>query len=222
MPGGDLAAREPWRMALAWLDRAFGDDIPALAALQGIGRRRAAAVLGMARGGLRSPLTSSCGRLFDAAAFLCGVAPERLEFEAEAAMRFEAAADRAFRGVYPVAVSAPAAGTPAEISFAPLVRALVRDIGKGIPVATISARFHDSLAGLILQVAELARRERGTDEVSLAGGVFLNRRLLERTEKRLAGAGFRVFRPLAYSPNDESLSLGQVARGLALVRSGGI
>ncbi len=222
MPGGDLAAREPWRMALAWLDRAFGDDIPALAALRGIGRRRAAAVLGMARGGLRSPLTSSCGRLFDAAAFLCGVAPERLEFEAEAAMRFEAAADRAFRGVYPVAVSAPAAGAPAEISFAPLVRALVRDIGKGIPVATISARFHDSLAGLILRVAELARRERGTDEVSLAGGVFLNRRLLERTEKRLSAAGFRVFRPLAYSPNDESLSLGQVARGLALVRSGGI
>ena len=222
MPGGDLAAREPWRMALAWLDRAFGDDIPVLAALRGIGRRRAASVLGMARGGLRSPLTSSCGRLFDAAAFLCGVAPERLEFEAEAAMRFEAAADRAFRGVYPVAVSAPAAGTPAEISFAPLVRALVRDIDKGIPVATISARFHDSLAGLVLRIAELARRERGTDEVSLAGGVFLNRRLLERTEKRLAGAGFRVFRPLAYSPNDESLSLGQVARGLALVRSGGI
>ena len=89
-------------------------------------------------------------------------------------------------------------------------------------MATISARFHDSLAGLVLRIAELARRERGTDEVSLAGGVFLNRRLLERTEKRLAGAGFRVFRPLAYSPNDESLSLGQVARGLALVRSGGI
>ncbi len=222
MPGGDLAAREPWRMALAWLDRAFDGDLPDLAVLRGLGSRRVSAVLAMARAGLRSPLTSSCGRLFDAVSFLCGTAPARQEFEAEAAMRFEAAAGRSYRGVYPIGLAEGRPGSPAEISFAPLVRALVRDLGKGIPVATVSARFHDSLAALIVRVAEKARRERGTDEVSLAGGVFLNRRLLERTEKRLAAAGFRVFRPLAYSPNDESLSLGQIARGLALVKSGGI
>ncbi len=176
----------------------------------------------MARRGVRSPLTSSCGRLFDAVSFLAGTAPERLEFEAEAAMRFEAAADRACRGVYPVRISgAPPEGGPMEISFAPLVRAFVRDLEAGVPVPTVSARFHDSLAGLIVRVAERARRERGTEEVSLAGGVFLNRRLLGRTESRLAARGFRVFRPLLYSPNDESLSLGQIARGLAALKTGG-
>ena len=220
LPGGDLAAREPWRMALAWLDRAFGAAIPDLAALRRIGRPRRAAVLGMIRSGLRSPLTSSCGRLFDAVSFIAGTAPERLEFEAEAAMRFEAAADRAYRGRYPVTVSEAKAGRPVEISFAPLIRALVRDVEEGSPVAAIAAKFHDSLAGVIVSVAEMARQAHGTEDVSLAGGVFLNRRLLAGTERKLAAKGFRVLRPLAYSPNDESLSLGQIAWGLAKIRNG--
>jgi len=222
LPGGDLAAREPWRMAVAFLDRAFGEArAPAPPALAAVGPRRLAAVRAMVRGGLRSPLTSSCGRLFDAVSFLAGAAPERLEFEAEAAMRFEALADRRFRGLYPVALADPAPGRPAEISFAPLIRAVVKDLATGTPVGVVSARFHDSLARTIVRVAERARRERGATEVSLAGGVFLNRRLLERTERLLEAKGFRVWRPLAYSPNDESLSLGQIAWGLAKLKSAG-
>jgi hydrogenase maturation protein HypF len=221
LPGGDLAAREPWRMALAYLDRAFGETPPALPVLEAVGRGRVAAVRAMVRGGLRAPLSSSCGRLFDAVSYLAGAAPERLEYEAEAAMRFESLADRRFRGGYPVAVSGASPGRPVEISFAPLVRALVRDLGAGTPAAIVSARFHDSLARTIVRIAERAQRERGTAEVALAGGVFLNRRLLERTERLLGAKGFRVFRPLAYSPNDESLSLGQIAWGLARLRNGG-
>jgi hydrogenase maturation protein HypF len=175
----------------------------------------------MVRTGVRSPLASSCGRLFDAVSYLTGASPDRLEFEAEAAMRFEALADPRFRGVYPVTIGAGVAGGPAEISFGPLVRALVRDLSAGTPAGVVSARFHDSLARTILRIAEKARRERGTSEVALAGGVFLNRRLLERTEKLLAAKDFRVFRPLLYSPNDESLSLGQIAWGLDKLKTGG-
>jgi hydrogenase maturation protein HypF len=208
-------------MALAWLDRAFGEDIPDLAPLRRIGRARRAAVLGLIRSGFRSPLTSSCGRLFDAVSFLAGTAPERLEFEAEAAMRFEAAAGRGSRGVYPTELADPGPGRPLEISFAPLIRGVVRDLGKGAAPAAVSAKFHESLAATIVGVAERAREVHGTDEVALAGGVFLNRRLLEPTERRLARAGFRVFRPVVYSPNDESLSVGQIAWGLARIKSGG-
>ncbi|MEN6561044.1 MAG: carbamoyltransferase HypF [Acidobacteriota bacterium] len=223
LPGGDLAARQPWRMALAWLDRAFDGDIPDVAALRRVERRRRQAVLAMIRGGLRSPLASSCGRLFDAVSFIAGTAPERLEFEAEAAMRLEAAAGRgAVRGRYPIDLRDGGAGRPLEIGFGGLFRGIVRDIGRGEPASAVSARFHDSLAGLIVRVAEAAREARGTEEVSLAGGVFLNRRLLAAAEKGLEARGFRVFRPLAYSPNDESISLGQIARGLAVIRSGGI
>ena len=221
LPGGDLAAREPWRMALAWLDRAFGADIPDLGSLRRIGPDRRSAVLRMARSGLQSPPTSSCGRLFDAVSFIAGTAPDRLEFEAEAAMRFEAAADRGYRGLYPVELADEGPGRPLEVSFAPLLRALVGDVRMRVPVSVVSARFHDSLAALIVRVAERSRETRGTGEVALAGGVFLNRRLLAGTERRLAARGFRVFRPLLYSPNDESLSLGQIAWGLAKVRTGG-
>ncbi|HMA54234.1 MAG TPA: carbamoyltransferase HypF, partial [Acidobacteriota bacterium] len=134
LPGGDLAAREPWRMALAWLDKAFDGAVPDLAVFRKIGRSRRAAVLQMSRSGFRSPVTSSCGRLFDAVSFIAGTAPERLEFEAEAAMRFEAAADRAYRGRYPIGLTEAGPGRPREISFAPLLRALVRDVKEGLPV----------------------------------------------------------------------------------------
>ena len=223
LPGGDLAAREPWRMALAWLDRAFDGDIPDLPALRRVDRRRRQAVLAMARGGLRSPLASSCGRLFDAVSFLAGTAPERLEFEAEAAMRFEAAAGRtAARGRYRIDLLDRGAGAPLEAAFGPLIRGVAADVASGASAAVVAARFHDALAALIVRVAERARRDRGTDEVALAGGVFLNRRLLTSVEKGLTARGFRVIRPLAYSPNDESISLGQIAWGLARIRSGGI
>jgi hydrogenase maturation protein HypF len=221
LPGGDLAAREPWRMALAWLDRAFGADIPRVKTLGRVGRARRDAVLRMVRVGPRSPQTSSCGRLFDAVSFLAGTAPERLEFEAEAAMRFEAAADRAYKGAYRIDLIEAAPGRPIDVSFAPLVRGVVRDLDRRVPVPVVAAKFHDALAGLIARVAERARASHGTEIVSLAGGVFLNRRLLGATERRLAAKGFRVVRPVAYSPNDESLSVGQIAWGLARLMSGG-
>jgi hydrogenase maturation protein HypF len=221
LPGGDLAAREPWRMALSWLDRAFGPDIPDLAPLRAVGPNRRAAVLKMARTGFQSPPTSSCGRLFDAVSFIAGTAPERMEFEAEAAMRLEAAAGRAYRGLYPTDLVDMGPGEPLEISFRPLLRALVADVRGKVPAPVVAAKFHDALAALIVRLAERARADHGTEEVALAGGVFLNRRLLAPTERRLAARGFRVLRPLLYSPNDESVSLGQIAWGLAKLRSGG-
>jgi hydrogenase maturation protein HypF len=221
LAGGDLAAREPWRMALAYLHEAYGEDLPRLPVLRKVPAARRAAVLEMVRKGVRSPLTSSCGRLFDAVSFLCGTAPEAMEYEAEAAMRLEAAArgSSGRRKAYPVAVTRPAVGGPAEVSFAPLVRAVVRDIQEGLPVPRIAAAFHETLARLILRLAEGVREERRTGTVALAGGVFLNRELLERTMGYLVRAGFRVIRPSLYSPNDESLSLGQIAWGLANIRS---
>lgn len=221
LPGGDLAAREPWRMALAYLFEAYGSEIPDLPALGKIGASRKAAILSMIRRGVRSPRTSSCGRLFDAVSFLCGTAPAMMEYEAEAAMRFEAAARGATGKAYPLGFSIPDSGQPIEISFAPLIRAVVRDLEKGLPVSRISAEFHNTLARLVLRVSADTRESRGTDTVVLAGGVFLNRRLLERTTELLSRAKFRVLRPMLYSPNDESLSLGQIAWGLARLKKAG-
>ena len=96
-----------------------------------------------------------------------------------------------------------------------MIRRTLEDLGRGVPAAGIAAIFHETLARLIVRIAETARDERGVTTVVLVGGVFLNRVLLERTEVLLEGNGFRVLRPVRYSPNDESLSLGQAAFALA-------
>jgi len=86
----------------------------------------------------------------------------------------------------------------------------------------IAAKFHLSLAGLAADVAVRARREAGVDTAVLCGGVFLNRILLESAVRKLEEKGFRVLRPIAYSPNDEAISLGQTAFALARRRFEGV
>jgi hydrogenase maturation protein HypF len=140
------------------------------------------------------------------------------EFEAEAAMRLEAAASvgRARTG-YPIDISA--GGTLRTVSFRRMTAAIFGDRKRGVASAEIAARFHLSLAGLAMDVAVRARQETGVDTVALCGGVFLNRILLEAAVRKLEETGFRVLRPIAYSPNDEAISLGQTAFALARRRS---
>ncbi|HOI44427.1 MAG TPA: hypothetical protein PLX50_02300, partial [Candidatus Aminicenantes bacterium] len=108
------------------------------------------------------------------------------------------------------------------ISFAPLIRGLLDDLRKGTSIPRLASKFHDTLAGLIVDVSGKARRLEGTDTVVLAGGVFLNKRLLEEASRRLEKERFRVLRPVNYSPNDESLSVGQTAFALARLRRKGL
>lgn len=213
LPGGDLASRQPWRMALSHLRGAFGDHIPPVRALKAADPRRIKAVLAMMANGVASPPAASCGRLFDAVSFLCGLAPLETEYEAEAAMRLEDAAGRRTPAHYPYDFAGEQA--PFRVSFAPAVREIVADLGRGTPVPRVAAKFHETLGRVILDVAGRARDEYGIGTVSLAGGCFLNRRLLLIAESLLEGSGFRVLRSEAYSPNDESVSVGQVAYALA-------
>jgi len=212
LPGGDLAAKEPWRMALSYLWSPEACPTPDLKALRGIDLRRRQAVWEMMIRRVRSPLTTSCGRLFDAVAVLTGLAPFENEFEAESAMRLEAAAAPGRHRPYPIAIRA---GVPKTVSFGPMIQSLMADLGHGVSTRIVSARFHETLAASIVEIAQAARRERETNTVALGGGVFLNRRLLDRTEERLSKEGFTVLRPQRYSPNDESISVGQIAFALA-------
>lgn len=216
LPGGDLAARHPWRMSLSYLKEAFGDKHPLVPSVEGIDEGRRKLVLGMMKAGTNSPPTSSCGRLFDAVSFLAGVAPAEVEFEAEAPMRLEALAVEKTRDAYDFTLLD--ASSPWRISFNSTVRQVVRDVGQKLPVEEIATRFHNTLARVAAEVSVKARAEFGIDTVALAGGVFLNKRLLSLTSSLLAKQGFTVLRPERYSPNDESISLGQVAFALAKLR----
>jgi hydrogenase maturation protein HypF len=216
LPGGDKAAREPWRMALVYLRDAFGARLPRVRALEKIRSDKRRLILRLAEAGLNSPPTSSCGRLFDAVSFITGVAPSEVEFEAEAPMRLEALANDQTRAAYPFGLNLD--GWPWQLSFAPTIRGIVGDLNRKAPVAKIASRFHNTLGRAIAAVAEKAREEFGVSTVVLVGGVFLNRRLLASVSALLAEKEFSVFRPIRYSPNDESISLGQIAHALARLR----
>ncbi len=210
LPGGDLASKQPWRMALSYLVTTFGEPIPPAAVLESISIQKINSVKKMIKKQFCAPLTSSIGRLFDAVSFLTGLAPQEVEFEAEAPMLLESAADQKENRLYPFSID-----EDGILSFSPMIKNIIRDINSGVSPGSISAGFHNTLAESIYQMAERTRKIKKIDTVVLVGGVFLNRVLLSKTQTRLKEAGFKVYRPELYSPNDESLSLGQIAYSLA-------
>jgi hydrogenase maturation protein HypF len=215
LPGGDAAAREPWRMACAWLAAALGEPSPPIPPrLAGaVAPADWEAVAALARSGVASPPTSSAGRLFDAVAALAGLCA-RSAYEGQAASELEGAARLGERGAYPIDV-VERVGGGAEVALLvdprETIRALRRDLEAGAAVGEVSARFHETLAAATAEACLAAAEAARLDLAVLSGGVFQNRLLLERTTERLGGAGLRVLRPERLPPNDGGISYGQAA-----------
>ena len=210
MPGGAAAIRQPWRMAAAYLDR---DDLD-------VARRNAdrwAQVTAMAARGVNAPLTSSAGRLFDAAAALLGVR-DTINYEGQAAIELEQLADPAETAAYPAAV---VAGDPFQIRGADLLTALLSDLTAGVRAPVIAARFHHGVAAAVEAGCVLLRERRGLDTVALSGGVFQNVLLLHATAARLEARGFRVLTHSRVPCNDGGISLGQAVIAAARDRLAG-
>lgn len=220
LPGGDLAAKEPWRMAISYLRHAFGPEFPLPGRMKNIPEEKIAAVNRMIEKGINCPLTSSVGRLFDAVSFLCGLAPERVEYEAQAPSYLEAEAfSCSSRSSKTYKFAIKGSKPPLTVDFSETIREMTKDVDKkNSSSGELARKFHMTLVEVIVRMAALAREEFGINTVVLSGGVFLNRLLTEISEKRLKARNFRVLRPLLYSPNDESLSIGQIAFALNMIR----
>lgn len=204
MPGGDAATRQPWRMAAAHLDVAYDGQIPAGLGVALRHEGRWEPVLSMARTGVRAPLTSSAGRLFDAVSALLGVR-DVVSYEGQAAIDLEHAADPDELGSYPVPL------VDGEVQVGALVRALAEDLQRGTGVPVLAARFHNALADVVARVCEAVREQSGVTEVALSGGVFQNSRLLAGCLDRLEPKGFMVLTHRQVPCNDGGISLGQAA-----------
>jgi hydrogenase maturation protein HypF len=223
LPGGTAAIREPWRMACAWSIEALGEapELPAAlaAAVDERDWRNCAAV---ASSGIGSPATSSMGRLFDAVGALCG-APARVTYEGQAAVELEALAAAQEEGRYEMpTLRAASAATSLLLDPRPTVCAVLAEIAQGVAAAIVAARFHNTVAAATAEAAAALAAERGLGTVVLSGGVFQNRRLLERTSASLVAAGLRVLVPERLPPNDGGISFGQaaVAAARAAARAG--
>ncbi len=206
LPGGDQAAREPWRMALAHLLDA-GLDPAAIE--ERIGKVQVRAVTRMIERSVNTPHTSSAGRLFDAIASIAGVR-DHVSFEGQAAMQLEwLAGEVESDGGYPCQLEL--AGGRLTIDTRPMIAEAARDAGVGRSPATIARRFHVGLADIVGDVCVQLRQRTGIDAVVLSGGVFLNVILTRDCQARLVRAGFRVFCHHVVPPGDGGVSLGQLA-----------
>jgi len=209
MPGGEAAVREPWRMALGYLAHHFGRELVTfkLPFLERLGLRNVELLLQMIDRQVNSPLTSSCGRLFDAVAALAEVR-QSVNYEAQAAIELEMVInDSSPEEVYPFEL------LPADdayiIGTRPLFAALIEDIAKQTPVGIISLRFHNGLVELFLGLAKKLRQQTNFDRICLSGGSFNNVYLAEHLGRRLKADGFQVFTHSQVPAGDGGLSLGQ-------------
>jgi hydrogenase maturation protein HypF len=231
MPGGVYAIREPWRMAYAYLrEHAQGSALRArhrdLPALQALAAKPLQMLDAMIDAGLNSPLTSSCGRLFDAVAALAGIAQE-VSYEGQAAMELESAAGSiAAAEGYPFRITRASHDEIALLDSAPLWPALLEDLSDGRPSAVVAARFHAGLARAIVEmVLYLIERhgDRVAHRVALSGGVLQNALLSRTIVERLEAAGCTIYTHAAVPANDGGLALGQavVAAARSHAVSGG-
>ena len=218
LPGSAAAIRQPWRMALSYLRYAYGADARhfELPLYERIPTLQADTVLLMIERGLNSPMTSSCGRLFDGIAALIGLCTES-NYEAQAAIALEMAATGA-GWTLPKGEPAPVPGSGGPIAFAPLIREMVRRIRGGDSMEKMAVQFHTVLAELFIAAAQSARNMTGIGTAALSGGVYQNALFCEYMERRLTEEGFRVLSHSEVPTNDGGLALGQAVIADAVSR----
>ncbi|MFI5118489.1 MAG: carbamoyltransferase HypF, partial [Terriglobales bacterium] len=179
LAGGDAAVRQPWRAALSYLRQTLGsgplpDHLPFL---RSVPEKQVALVDTMMARGINTVETSSCGRLFDAVASLIGLRQE-INFEAQAAIELEMAAslDGNELSLYPFEIED---GGCAQVDMRPMIEEIVRDLAQSKSAGSIAARFHNTVAAVIVEVCRRIRRSDGLKRVCLSGGTFQNLYLLQ-------------------------------------------
>ncbi|MEG1831095.1 MAG: carbamoyltransferase HypF [Raoultibacter sp.] len=219
LPGGAAAIKHPLRAAYGVL-WAF-DLLEHPAAQEALAPLEQAATLcgQMIDRGINTPLSSSVGRLFDAASALLGICTEPT-YEGEGAILLEAAIageKTAFDKRYTIGLiknTATEHSTALDTSVvlfdaAPLFGALLDDVAAGVSTAVIARHFHDAFVDAIVTLCQLVQATYGITTVALGGGVFMNRYLTEQALAALSAQGFTVAINQELPPNDGCLSYGQ-------------
>jgi hydrogenase maturation protein HypF len=217
LPGGDLAAREPWRVALGYLSLEPGvADAFELAFTDIKPDHRATAERQIERR-LNAPLASSMGRLFDAASAILGLR-QRASYEGQAAMELEslAGSQRAEPLTFPVNETSDYL----VLDPIPLLAALGEQRQRGVDVGLLAARFHESVVRAAAEAAATIADYAGIATVALGGGSFQNARLLSGVRTLLEMHGLRVLVPRQLGPNDGAISYGQAAVAASLLSRG--
>ena len=221
LPGGAAAIQEPWRVAVSYLTKHYGNDVQALNLpfLKEIDPRKLNVVLQMAEREVHSPRTSSCGRLFDGVAALVGLRAT-VNYEAQAAIELEMAAhDSTDQSSYLLNLIPMGSGW--QIGTRSLFDWLIADIKKGARVADMSRRFHNGLVAVLVEVAEKIRAKHELSRVCLSGGCFHNVLLFESLLSALREKQFEVYFHSEVPAGDGGISLGQALVAAHVLKKSG-
>ena len=208
LPGGEKAIKEPWRIAASILYKIFDNNMFDLDInfVKELDRNKWAIIKKMIDKGINSPMSSSMGRLFDAVSALVGIR-KKIYYEGQAAIELEMVAGEEASG-YQFDLQELEDHT--LILIEPMFRGIVSDLERGVGVESISSKFHNTIAKIILNMCLETKKTSELDRVALSGGVFQNRLLLENTYVLLNKNNFKVFTQQRVPPNDGGIALGQV------------
>jgi hydrogenase maturation protein HypF len=208
LPGGKAAIEKPYRMALSYLFKIFGDetlkfDLPFL---KGIDKDEIALVKTQIKRKINTPYASSCGRLFDAISALLNIRKEA-DYEGQAAVELESVAELNDEDGYPFDVIEK--DGIQVVSFDRMFRSIIDDMMNKKPATCIAGKFHSTIAEVILTVCRMLVEKTCINRIALSGGVFQNRLLLELTIKKLEKEGMTVLVHHDVPSNDGGIALGQ-------------
>lgn len=209
LPGGDKAIEEPWRMAYSYLYSIYGPKAKTLDIdfNHRMDYDKLSIIEKMIDKNINSPLTSSCGRLFDAASSLIGIRDE-INYEGQAAMELESLCAFGIKERYKFCIYKE--GKEFIIDPQEIFIDIIEDLKKGIDKKIMAAKFHNTVAEFTLNLCGKIRENNGINKIALSGGVFQNRYLTEKIISLLERDNFQVYTQRIVPPNDSGISLGQV------------
>ena len=209
LPGGDKAIVEPWRVGLSYLFKTFGGDLKniKLDFLKEIEKKNQEVIISMIKKNINTPLTSSCGRLYDAVASISGIR-NYIDYEGQAAIEFENLINSEDHNtdVYEYEFMED---EKVIIDIKPLIKDVVKDKLKKISPAVISLKFHNTLIKIFTDLCIKLRENHNLEKVALSGGCFQNIILLKNLKDSLERNRFKVYIHTLVPPNDGGISLGQ-------------
>lgn len=210
MPGGEVAIKKPYRMAISYLLSFLGKEAFSrnLQFLQRVGEVELELIIKQIEKGLNAPLTSSAGRLFDGVSALLDIRGE-VDYEGQAAIELEMMVkdEREPEGIYPFAIIEQ--NGMKRVHLRELFWGIMDDLTRGVSKAEIAAKFHYTVSQMIAQMCQVIARATGVRKVALSGGVFQNRLLLRLSCRYLEQAGMEVITHQEVPCNDGGISLGQ-------------
>jgi len=210
MPGGDAAVKRPYRMAISYLFTLLGEEVfnERLAFLECKEDFEIDLIRSQIKKRINSPITSSAGRLFDAASALIGIRNE-VDYEGQAAIELEMIAGDPDNRIKAYPFEIDLQNGQRVVRLGGLLSNILIDLRQGMSKGEISAKFHATMALIICRMCQMLVRDTGIDRVVLSGGVFQNRMLLRLTRAYLKDAGLKVITHREVPCNDGGISLGQ-------------